>query len=108
MGEAKRRAKLDPNFSRTKIVQNAYKYIDKMLQEQQRRGWTERKLFCMFTNQDRGCTKQELELLEKEIPRRYRGREVYFWVLPKEYVGLDLPKEEVLNYFVPIEIEKRR
>ena len=82
MGFAKRRQKLDPSYGQTKIVRNACQYIDAMLREQKKRGWTQRKLFCMFTNQDRGCTKQELELLGKEIPKRYQGREVDFWALP--------------------------
>ena len=104
VGEAKRRQKLDPSYGQTKIVRNACQYIDAMLREQKKRGWTQRKLFCMFTNQDRGCTKQELELLGKEIPKRYQGREVDFWALPEKYV--DLPTEEALNHYVPIVIER--
>nr|MDJ0718644.1 hypothetical protein [Prochloraceae cyanobacterium] len=60
----------------------------------------EKSYVLLFTNKERGCTEQEIEMLKKEIPSLYQGKRFTIWVLPKEYANL--PAKEALNYFVKI------
>lgn len=102
VGEAKRRQKLDPSYGQTKIVRNACNFIDNLWLEKKKKGWSQDVPCFVFTNKDRGCTVKEIELLEKEIPKRYKNHEMLFWALPQEYAHL--PPEEALNYFVQIDV----
>ena len=52
--------------------------------------------FLLFTNKDRGCTEQEIDILQKEIPLLDQGKRFTTWVLTKEYA--DLPAESALDY----------
>ena len=66
------------------------------------RKWRKGIFFSLFTNKDRGCTEQELELLQKEIPLLYQGKTFTIWVLPRKYAHL--PAETALDYFVPVSV----
>ena len=107
MGEAKRRKKLlgseyGSNYGKSKVLKYACQHIDDLLLQIRKSNWNQEAIFSLFTNNDRGCTKEELKLLEKEIPKRYEGKKFTIWVLPKKYAHL--PVDKALNYFVPIEI----
>lgn len=100
MGEAKRRKKLDPNYGSSNVLKDACQHIDDLLLQQARMDSDTETIFSLFTNKDRGCTDIELELLQKEIPLRYQGKNFTLWVLPKKYAHL--PAEQAFNHFVPI------
>ncbi len=105
MGEAARRKKLAPNYGKfdplkSKVLKNAIKLIDKNLSQIEKSGKTPGTLLILFTNKDRGCNEQELEMLEKEIPKLYEGKNFTLCVLPQKYASL--PAEEALDYFVPV------
>lgn len=102
MEEAKRRKKLDLNHGKSNVLKNACQHIDALLLQLAQIDLAQETIFSLFTNQDRGCTKQELKLLQKEIPVLYQGQKFTLWVLPKKYAHL--PVEKALNYFVPISI----
>lgn len=106
MGEAKRRQKLDPDYGKSNIVQNACRYIDSALLEKRKKNWTQEQIVCVFTNQELGCTNEELKLLQKEIPRRYENQEMSFWVLPENCANLPEEKASKLDYFIPIYTKK--
>lgn len=103
MGEAKRRQKLDSNFGKTNIVQKACQFIDAQLRKRKKKGTAKQMLFCVFSNDELGCTEEELKLLEKEIPKRYQNQKISFWVLPKKYAHLNT--EEACNHFVPVQMK---
>ncbi len=100
MGEAKRRKKLDPNYGKSNPLKDACRMIDDFLSKNPQ--MDEESHFLLFTNKDRGCTEQEIDMLQKEIPLRYQGKRFTTWVLPKEYA--DLPAESALDYFVPVSV----
>ena len=102
MGEAKRRKKLDPNYGKSNLLKNVCRHIDSLLLQQAQTDLAQENIFSLFTNEDRGCTEQELEMIEKEIPQKYQGQDFTIWVLPKKYA--QLPVEEALKYFVPISV----
>ncbi len=100
MGEAKRRKKLDPNYGKSNPLKDACRLIDDFLDQNPQ--MDEESYVLLFTNKDRGCTEQEIEMLRKEIPLRYEGKRFTIWVLPKEYAHL--PPEEGFDYFVPVSV----
>ena len=102
MGEAKRRKKLDPNYGKSNVLKNACQHIDDLLLQKEQMDLDAGNIFSLFTNKDRGCTEQELELLKKEIPLLYQGKSFTIWVLPKKYAHL--PAESALDYFVPVSV----
>lgn len=101
MGEAKRRKKFDPNYGKSNILKNVCQHIDSFLLQSASTD-DDRTIFSLFTNKDRGCTEQEIELLKKEIPSLYQGKKFSLWVLPKK--SAHLPVEKALNHFVRISI----
>ena len=100
MGEAKRRKKLDPNYGKSNVLKDACRFIDDLLLQNPQ--MEEGNIFSLFTNKDRGCTEQELEILQKEIPLLYQGKSFTIWVLPRKYAHL--PAETALDYFVPVSV----
>ena len=100
MGEAKRRKKLDPNYGKSNPLKGACRLIDDFLSQNPHR--YEESYVLLFTNKERGCTEQEIEMLRKEIPSLYEGKRFTVRVLPKEYANL--PPKQALNYFVHIPV----
>jgi hypothetical protein len=106
VGEAKRRQNEDPEYGKPNIVKNACQYINSVLLEKRRKNWTQEQIVCVFTNQELGCTDEEIALLKKEIPRRYENQKLSFWILPEKYANLSKEKASILNHLVCIHTQK--
>ena len=104
MGEAKRRKTLDLNYGQSNVLKDACKFIDNYLQKHEQLG-SKDSLFMIYTNKDRGCTQQEINSLQKEIPSLYQGRNFQLFILPKKYAHL--PAEKALNHFVLISVGRQ-
>lgn len=100
MGEAKRRKRLDPNYGKSNPLRDAYQMIDNFFS--QNSPGDRECTFLLFTNQDRGCTEEEIEMLRKEIPLRYQSQNFTIWILPKKYAHLSA--EEAFNHFVSVSV----
>lgn len=101
MGEAKRRQQKDPNYGKSNVLKNACEHIDELL-SQQAQVSSDTVIFSLFTNRDRGCSPQEIQLLQTQIPLLYQAHSFTLMVLPKQYASK--PVEIAIDYFVPIEV----
>jgi hypothetical protein len=101
VGEAKRRQKLDPNYGTSNALYHACQHINDLLRQQeiQSPGTT---IFSLFTNDDRGCSEQELQFLKIKLPQLYQGKKFTIWILPKQYASLSI--EEAFEHFIPLKV----
>ena len=102
MGEAKRRKQLDPDFGQSNVLRNACKHIDDLLLQQEKTQSEPVSIFSLFTNNDRGCDDDELDLLQSTIPSYYHNESFTVWILPKKHASSNV--QEALPYFVPLHI----
>lgn len=102
MGEAKRRKLLDPNYGKSHVLDNACKHIDDLLIQLEKTQEDRETIFSLFTNNDRGCDDDELELLQTTIPLLYHNESFTIWVLPKKYASASV--ERAFPHFVPLHV----
>jgi hypothetical protein len=98
VGEAKRRQKLDPNYGKPNVLKNACQHIDELLFQLEQTDSDEVTVFSLFTNDERGCSEDEIELLQSTIPLFYHNQNFTVWLLPQQYASL--PPEKALDYFI--------
>ena len=99
MGEAKRRKKLNPNYGQSNILENVKREIRNAFLDSQtpKEGAL---LLIIYTNRERGCTEQEIKLLQEKVPELYKEKKFTLLVLPKKYAKL--PVDEAIPYLVTI------
>jgi hypothetical protein len=109
MGEAKRRKKLDPNYGHSNALSGACKLIDTYLstRNQPSRSLQEMSnqadsIFLIFSNNERGCSEEEIKLLKVKIPQLYQGENFRFYVLPKKFANV--PTESALKHLEMISV----
>lgn len=100
VGEAKRRQKLDPNYGKPNVLKNACQHIDELLFRQEQTDPDEVTIFSLFTNNDRGCSEEEIDFLRSTIPLLYHNQSFTVWLLPQQYASLSLEKS--FEYFLPL------
>lgn len=103
MGESKRRKKNDPNYGKFNIVAKVCEYLDNFFIEQF--NYKYENTFAVFTNNDRGCKSDEIDLIKLQIPRIYKDRNFTLWILPQEYAFR--PVHNSFNKLIPINIGNR-
>lgn len=100
MGEAKRRQKLDPNYGKPHVLKNACQHVDELLFQQEQTDPDEVTIFSLFTNNDRGCSEEEIDFLRSTIPLLYHNQSFTVWLLPQQYASL--PLEKSFEHFLPL------
>lgn len=101
MGESKRRQQLDPNYGTSNVLRHACLHIDDLLRQQDTQP-PDTTIFSLFTNDDRGCSEEEFQLLKTELPKLYRDKQFTIWILPRKYASL--PINQAIHHFFPFHV----
>jgi hypothetical protein len=100
VGEAKRRQKLDPNYGKSNVLDRACQHVDELLFQLEQIDPDEVTVFSLFSDDDRGCSEDDIDLLQSTIPLFYHNHNFTIWLLPQQFASL--PLEEAFEHFIPL------